>query len=497
MLVRRDTFLFHRFISGRRNLSNLRKANDCDKGKLLEIMNHRFGSVITDTESLTKFNLDWTGKYEGKSKFVLMPEDVHEVSAILKYCNDERIGIVPQGGNTSVVGSSVPIEEEIILSLARLNEIESFDSMNGIVVCGAGAILQTLQETVANKYNHLVPIDLGARGTCMIGGNLSTNAGGQYYYRFGSIHANIVGMEVVMADGTILDLMNLNRKDNTGYDLKHLFIGAEGTLGVITKLALSCPRLPSSRNVAFLACNTFEDVKNTLGYAKEELGEILSAFEFLDKSILDQIAIEKTIPLKQKDNMNYAFCLLVETQGTNARHDQEKMESFLHRCMESENVVDGILAQDMTQISNLWEIRESCNPIIKSRGYNYKYDISLPIKDYYKIAEEMRERLFACSQAVVVNWGHVIDGNLHLNVVTPGNFEIDSDILHLIEPYIFESVVRKGGSISAEHGLGQCKNNYLGKYAKSSSVVSVMAILKRNFDPHGILNPGKLLPTQH
>ena len=487
---------FQRYICGKRFLFNLRNAQDHDKAKLFDIMKQRKGSVVTDADALDKFNTDWTGKYKGHSKYVLMPKDVNEISEILKYCNTEKIGVVPQGGNTSVVGSSVAIGEEIILSLARLNEIESFDESNGIVVCGPGTILQTLQETVCNKYNHLVPIDLGSKGTCMIGGNLSTNAGGQYYYRFGSIHANIIGLEVVLADGTILNLMNLNRKDNTGYDLKHLFIGAEGTLGVITKLALSCPPLPRSKNAAFIACNTYKDVQQTLKYAKEELGEILSAFELLDKAVLDQVISEKEVPLTQNDGTNYAFCLLVETQGSNNSHDQEKMESFLQRCMEDGNVIDGVLAQDIKQQSNMWEIRESCNPIIKSKGYNYKYDISLPIKEYYTIVEEIRDRLSTCDQAVeVVNWGHVIDGNLHLNIITPGKFEVDSDLLHLIEPFIFEFVVERGGSISAEHGLGQCKNDYLGKYAKTPEVLSVMLMLKKSFDPNGILNPGKFLPT--
>jgi len=173
---------------------------------------------------------------------------------------------------------------------------------------------------------------------------------GQYYYRFGSIHANIIGLEVVLPNGTILDLMSTNRKDNTGYDLKHLFVGSEGTLGVVTKVALNCPSLPSARNVAFLACNSFESVCQTLSFAKEELGEVLAAFEFMDKQVLDQVATEKTIPLKIR-NENYNFCVLVETQGSNREHDTAKLESFLEQVMDSGHVVDGILAQDTKQVS--------------------------------------------------------------------------------------------------------------------------------------------------
>ena len=279
----------------------------------------------------------------------MRPRNTEEVSSILEYCNNEKIGVVPQSGNTGVVGGSVPIGDELIMSVEGLNEIYSFDQVNGILICGAGCVLQTLQEQVAG-WNHLVPIDLGSKGTCLIGGNVATNAGGQYYYRFGSIHANIIGMEVVLPNGTILDLMSTNRKDNTGYDLKHLFVGAEGTLGVITKVVLSCPRLPRARNVAFLACESFEDVRQTLSCAKEELGEILAAFEFMDQEVLDQVATEKHIPVRVNGKDNYRFCLLVETQGSNNEHDTSKLEAFLEKCMASGNVVDGVLAQDLKQV---------------------------------------------------------------------------------------------------------------------------------------------------
>eukprot|EP00979_Chaetoceros_neogracilis_P001609 scaffold279_cov246-Chaetoceros_neogracile.AAC.2 len=451
--------------------------------------------VVDDSKDLEKYNSDWTGQYKGNSRIVCRPQSTEEVASILEYCSREKIGIVPQAGNTGVVGGSIPINDEVILSVERLNEIHSFDDINGIIQCGAGCVLQTLQAKVAN-WNHLVPIDLGSKGTCMIGGNVATNAGGQYYYRFGSIHANIIGLEVVLPNGTILDLMSTNRKDNTGYDLKHLFVGAEGTLGVITKVALNCPRLPSARNVAFLACNSFESVCQTLSLAKEKLGEVLAAFEFMDKQVLDQVASEKTIPLTD-GKKNHNFCILVETLGSDREHDMEKLESFLEQATDAGHVVDGILAQDTRQVS-IWEIRESCNPIIKSKGYNYKYDISLPLSEYYSIVEEMRERLLPFKGDIVVaNWGHVIDGNLHLNVITPGKFEVDIQIKNSIEPFIFEYVVAKGGSISAEHGLGQCKNNYLGKYAKSKAAVAVMRSLKDSFDPNGILNPQKFLPSSN
>ncbi len=342
---------------------HLRQPTQNDVQAFLQMMNNRQSSIITDPEKLKEYNTDWTKHYQGHSSILCRPKNSKEVASILKYCNEHKIGVVPQGGNTGVVGSATPMgDQEVIISLQNLDQIESFDQSNGILICGSGCILQKLQDSLAT-WNHLVPIDLGSKGTCMIGGNISTNAGGSYYFRFGSIHSNIIGLEVVLANGTILDLMNINRKDNTGYDLKHLFVGAEGTLGIITKVAMSCPRLPTARNAAFLACESYDAVQKTLSLAKQELGEILGAFELMDQEVLDIVANEIKIPI-QKDSdgrsttseessssNNYRFCLLVETLGSNDEHDKEKINSFLGKAMENNHIVDGVVAQDLKQVS--------------------------------------------------------------------------------------------------------------------------------------------------
>jgi len=477
--------------------TNLRSPTMEDATNLQSLLDT--GSVVTGSpDELSKYNIDWKREYHGRSRILIRPKSTEEVSRVLSYCNRERIGVVPQAGNTGLVGGSVPIDDEIIVSVESMNTIHDFDETSGILTCEAGCVLQDLH-AYAEERNHLIPIDLGAKGTCMIGGNVSTNAGGQYYYRFGSLHANVLGLEVALADGTCLDLCSTNRKDNTGYDMKHLFIGAEGTLGIITKINLSCPRLPSSRNAAFLALDTFDAVRRTLTMAKDELGECLAAFEFMDRAILELVGKQHRIPVSVDGGSElYPFYLLVETQGSNGGHDSEKMATFLERTMESGNVVvDGVLSQDMKQVQEMWNIREACNPTLKDTGHNYKYDISIPISQYYEIADEMKARLAASRPDILcVNWGHVIDGNLHFNVTTPGVFEEDPEILYLIEPYLFESVVRKRGSISAEHGLGRCKNEYLGSLAKNEAAVAKMKALKNVFDPNGILNPGKFLPTR-
>ena len=451
--------------------------------------------MVTNADVLQAHNTDWTGKFRGQSQILVKPKTTQEVSAILQYCNEQKLGVVPQAGKTGLVGGSVPTNKEVIVNIKGINTIESLSEI-GILQCDAGCILQDLQ-TYAAAQTFLVPVDLGAKGSCCIGGNVSTNAGGQYYYRYGSLHANVLGLEVVLPDGKVLDTMqSVNLKDNTGYDLKHLFIGAEGTLGIITKVALQCPRLPQARNAAFLACNSYHNVQQTLLLAKDMLGEVLAAFEYMDELVLDFVSAGKRIPVRKDSKNNYPYCILIETHGSNQEHDMSKMEAFLEQTMAQDVVADGVLAQDLTQLYEMWEVRESCNPIVASQGYVYKYDLSIPISEFDELVSEIRQRLQGpYPNAVVVNWGHVIDGNIHLNVTTPGVFEKDPGIAARLEPYIFEAVIRRRGSISAEHGLGQCKNQYL-PLCKDDTTLETMRSIKHLFDPNFIMNPGKYLPIE-
>ncbi|DBA00525.1 TPA: hypothetical protein N0F65_006429 [Lagenidium giganteum] len=446
-------------------------------------------SVLTDLEDTASYTCDWLKKYKTYSdrQLVLRPKTTEEVSAVLKYCNDRNLAVVPQGGNTGLVGGSVPVHDEIVLSLSSMNKVISFDNVSGVLVCESGCILENLDNHVA-KEGYMMPLDLGAKGTCQIGGNLSTNAGGLRLLRYGSLHGSVLGVEAVLADGTVIDCLSTMRKDNTGFDLKQLFIGSEGTLGVITKVSILTPPRSSSVNVAMLGCQDFGAVQRAFVEAKKHLGEVLSAVEFLDRESLDMVLSQQDWH-KDPLETNCPFYVLIETSGSNENHDMEKLEAFLESTMESGIVTDGTVAQDAAQAKKLFMIREDITVALSMRGTVYKYDVSLPMDQYYKIVEETRERMEPLG-AQVVGYGHLGDCNLHLNIST---LEHDDKVFNALEPYVFEWTSKYRGSISAEHGIGTHKPSYL-HLSKSANAINLMRQMKQMLDPKGILNPYKVIP---
>eukprot|EP00884_Botryococcus_braunii_P004609 jgi/Botrbrau1/14149/Bobra.182_3s0090.2 len=354
------------------------------------------------------------GKYTGKSTLALRPKSTEEVSKILAHCNKRRLAVVPQGGNTGLVGGSVPVFDEVVLSTSRLNQVRNFDPVSGTLVCGAGCVLEELDRRVGEE-GCVMPLDLGAKGSCLIGGNVSTNAGGLRLLRYGSLHGSVLGVEAVLPDGTVLDLLQSLRKDNTGYDLKQLFIGAEGTLGVVTAVSIQCAPKPLAVHVMYLALPSFSAALQVLVKARRQLGEVLSAFEFLDADsqalTLEHLeGVRAPLPASSSP-----FYLVVETSGSNGQHDYAKIESFLGGLMEEGLVEDGTIAQDSVQAAGIWAIREGITVALKHAGAVYKYDISLPTSKMYELVEVMRGRL-SHLPVRVVGYGHLGDGNLHLNV---------------------------------------------------------------------------------
>jgi len=454
-----------------------------------------------DEDELRKYNRDWMGKWEGRSRCVLKPASTDEVASVLKYANERGLAVVPQGGNTGLVGGSVPVHDELVLSLLRMNRVEHFDARSGIVTVQGGMVLEQLDNYLAEQ-GYMVPLDLGAKGTCTIGGNAATNAGGLRYLRYGSLRGNILGIEAVLADGSVVDSLSALRKDNTGYGLPQLFIGSEGTLGVITRLTLLVPPRPTSVNVAFFGCKDFEHVQRTFALARRKLGEVLSAVEFADRPAVEFV-LQREAGTGIRDPLEAAhnFYVLIETSGSDEDHDMEKLHRFLEAAMEGEQdsgqggpvVDDGVVAQDTVQARAIWRLREGISDAMTVAGYVYKYDVSLPLPRMYELVEATRERLEAqglSATAKAAGYGHLGDANLHLNVTSLTGR--DDRLLGLLEPWLFEWVAAAKGSISAEHGVGQCKPEYL-HLSKADSAVVLMKQLKGMLDPKGILNPYKVL----
>uniref|UniRef100_H0XVU6 D-2-hydroxyglutarate dehydrogenase, mitochondrial n=3 Tax=Otolemur garnettii TaxID=30611 RepID=H0XVU6_OTOGA len=445
------------------------------------------GRVTTDPEELEAHNVDWLRTHRGCSKVLLRPRTSQEVSHILRHCYKRNLAVNPQGGNTGMVGGSVPVFDEIILSTALMNQVVSFNSVSGILVCQAGCVLEELSRYV-EEQDFIMPLDLGAKGSCHIGGNVATNAGGLRFLRYGSLHGTVLGLEVVLANGTILNCLTSLRKDNTGYDLKQLFIGSEGTLGIITAVSILCPPKPKSVNVAFLGCPGFAEVLQTFSTSKGMLGEILSAFEFMDAECMQLVGryLHLACPVQESP-----FYVLIETSGSDAGHDADKLGGFLEHLLGSGLVTDGTLATDQKKIKMLWALRERITEALSLDGCVYKYDLSLPVERLYDLVTTLRAHLGPCAKHVV-GYGHLGDGNLHLNVTAEA---FSTSLLAALEPHVYKWTVDQQGSVSAEHGVGFKKRDVLG-FSKPPEALQLMCQLKTLLDPRGILNPYKTLPSR-
>ncbi|KAF7550207.1 hypothetical protein G7046_g8086 [Stylonectria norvegica] len=424
-------------------------------------------------------------KYKGQCRLVLRPASTDEVSKILRYCNEKLLAVVPQGGNTGLVGGSIPVFDEIVISMSRMNQIRSFDEVSGSLVVDAGCILEAVDGYLAQK-GYIFPLDLGAKGSCHVGGNVATNAGGLRLLRYGSLHGSVLGIEAVLPDGTIMNDLVTLRKNNTGYDLKQLFIGAEGTIGIITKLAFQCPQRSPAVNVALFGLESYEKAQLAFREAKKQLSEILSAFELMDgksQQIVSQVKGQEK-PLEG----DHPFYCLIETSGSNGEHDYAKLEAFLEDVMTSEVIADGVVAQDETQLRALWGWREGITECLGHWGGTYKYDVSIPLKEMYQLVEDVKARMEDAGLlgdtdehpvVAVLGYGHMGDSNLHLNIPVR---RYDKSVEKVLEPYVYEWIQKRNGSISAEHGLGIAKKNYIG-YSRDETMINLMKQIKNLYDP--------------
>ncbi|MDP2034127.1 MAG: FAD-binding oxidoreductase [Polaromonas sp.] len=453
-------------------------------------------NVLTEGD-LTAWVQDWRRRETGKALAVVRPGSTTEVAAVVKACAAARVSMVPQGGNTGMVVGSTPDASgtQVVLSLTRMNKVRTLDAGNLTITVDAGCVLQNLQEACEHA-GFLFPLSLASEGSCTIGGNLGTNAGGTQVVRYGNTRELCLGLEVVNAQGEIWDGLTGLRKDNTGYDLRHLFIGSEGTLGVITGATMKLYPLPKSQLTAFAAVPSLEAAVQLLGLAHEHLGSGLTGFEVMGQFPLSLVAKhfpQQRVPFWQESD----WCVVLENSDNESEeHARACFERLLEAAMEAGCVSDAVVAESMAQAHALWHIRESIPLAQAEEGLNIKHDISINVSRIPEFVAETNALLLQrFPGARLVVYGHLGDGNLHYNVQAPENEDQARFLDEQEAPMnalVYEVVDRYRGSISAEHGVGSLKVDSLPKH-KSPVALGMMRAIKQGLDPHNLMNPGRVL----
>jgi FAD/FMN-containing dehydrogenase len=414
------------------------------------------------------------------------PRDTQQVSAILKFCNEHRIAVQPQGGMTGLAGGGVPVGPCVVVSMERMRAIRELDVAAGTITVEAGVVMEAVQKA-ADAADLFFPLDLGGRGSCQIGGNVSTNAGGNRVLRFGMARDLVLGIEAVLADGTVIDSLRKVIKNNTGYDLRQLFIGAEGTLGIITAVVLRL--FPKARSVCTGICalNGYDAVLKLLKSARAGFGSQLTAFEVMWPQFY-QLA---TVDLGRKPPLpiGAGMYVLIETMGLDPEADQQRYEAVIGKAMEDGIVNDAIIAQSHREAGELWSVRDSPGEWERTPQWpQLGFDVSVPTGEIGDLVKEIDAALTArWPQLRTVYFGHVADGNLHASVSMSGHSVPELEI----EEAIYGIAARRRGSISAEHGIGSLKRKFL-HYSRSEDEIALMRAIKNAMDPNGILNPGKI-----
>ncbi|UUZ73538.1 FAD-binding oxidoreductase [Polaromonas sp. P1(28)-8] len=454
------------------------------------------GQVLNEGD-LTAWELDWRKRSRGKALAVVRPATTAEVAAIVKACAAAGVSIVTQGGNTGLAVGSIPDDsgQQVVLSLQRMNAVRQIDAANLTVTVEAGCILQTLQEA-ADKAGFLFPLSLAAEGSCTIGGNLATNAGGTQVVRYGNARDLCLGLEVVTAQGDIWNGLSGLRKDNTGYDLRDLFIGSEGTLGVITAATLKLYPQPAVQLTAWAAVPSMQDAVNLLALAHQHLGAGLTGFEVMGQFALSLVAKnfrQLRVPLYEET----PFCVLLENSDPESEtHAREQFERLLETALEQGCVTDAVIAENLAQAHQLWHIRESIPLAQAEEGLNIKHDISVAVSRIPEFVEVTDALLVQAIPGVrLVNFGHLGDGNLHYNVQAPADGDAQAFLREhedTVNSLVYDSVARFGGSFSAEHGVGSLKLDKLEHY-KSPVALGMMRAIKHALDPQNLFNPGRVL----
>jgi FAD/FMN-containing dehydrogenase len=452
--------------------------------------------VLTEGD-LSAWESDWRKRSRGKALAVVRPAATEEVARVLQACARHGASLVPQGGNTGLVVGSTPDAsgQQVVLSLQRMNQVLAIDKANLTVTVQAGCVLQSLQEA-ARSAGLLFPLSLAAEGSCTIGGNLATNAGGTQVLRYGNARDLCLGLQVVNAQGQVWDGLSGLRKDNTGYDLRDLMIGSEGTLGVITAATLKLYPLPAAQLTAWAAVPSMEQAVGLLGVAQMHLSASLTGFEVMGRFALSLVAKhfpQMRVPFHETSD----YCVLIENSDHESPgHAREMLERLLEDAMAQGMVTDAVIAESMAQAQQLWHVRESIPLAQAEEGLNIKHDISVPISripEFVRHAQDLLEREIAGVR--LVNFGHLGDGNLHYNVQAPEDQDAKLFLQTQegrVNALVYEAVRAFDGSISAEHGVGGLKVDEL-EHHKSPVALNMMRAIKRALDPQDLLNPGRVL----
>jgi len=452
--------------------------------------------ILTEPEDTASYLTDWRRRFTGRALAVVRPGTTEEVAAVVRLCNEFRVPVVPQGGNTGLVLGSVPDESgtAIVLSTGRLNRIRAIDTVNNTMTVEAGCILENVQ-TAAAEAGRLFPLSLAAEGSCTIGGNLAANAGGTAVLRYGNARELCLGLEVVTAQGNIWNGLSGLRKDNTGYDLRDLFIGAEGTLGIITAAVVKVFPKPKAELTALAAMASPDDALRLLSIAQEHCGPALTGFELMSDFCLRLVAKhyqQMRLPFSESHGQ---YVLMELSDSESEEHANAMLEAVIGAALEEGVIEDAIVASSIAQSKSLWNLREHIPLAQAEEGKNIKHDISVPISRIGDFIRETDAQLQAHFPGCrMVTFGHLGDGNLHYNVSPPEDQSPDDFIASQpdVNRVVHDSVARHGGSISAEHGLGALKRDEILRY-KSPVEMQLMQAIKQALDPYNLMNPGKVV----
>jgi FAD/FMN-containing dehydrogenase len=447
------------------------------------------GCVLEDSKEALNWGLDWTKHYTPNPAIVLFPKTSLEVSKLLSFCNQHRLAVVTSGGRTGLAGGAVAANKEIIISLDKMNKIISVDTIGSSICVEAGVITEKAQQ-VAQQHDALYPIDLAAKGSSQIGGNIATNAGGLKFVRYGGMRDHVLGLEVVLADGSIMDLDSSLRKNNTGYDLKQLFIGSEGTLGIITKATISLARKPKDLALCCVGVNSIDDLLQILtNLNKQDI--LISAFEFFSLAAHEHVLrVHKEVETPFEKKHPYYGVLEIETDRA-----QQKLEDFLASIWDEGSLQDARLSSSSQEYKYIWSLRELITESLQTEHHIRKNDIALPLKDLANFVDKFvkKKNDLQLTEIDCVFFGHLADGNIHVNHLSPTSVTEDKfwTLSQKYEDIIKELLIFYKGSISAEHGIGLLKKDSL-SVSRSPQEIEYMKSIKKIFDPNCILNPGKI-----